>query len=270
LQALGLKPSGASVFAQEVLAAVVTGKVLFLEGSFAPDVAQVISTSFGATHLRRARVPVGYVDASHLDDDMLDTLPAQRDAVAVLVLERINNAPLEVLADAIGELTRTPSIFIIGTLSDGISTLPGHPLYLQFGPVFDTDALDWTLFPKAGAGMSAGALASLDPAALSMPPANSRPSSEELLRLLRRVPTASNRRLERSVLAYMATLEAFRSASTPTSLQSIAYGWLWPLWRMVGLSGPECDEELAGGRVDGDQVDPRLAWLLDVAGGEGA
>lgn len=270
LQALGVKPSGALVFAQEVLAAVVTGKVLFLNGSFAPDVARVVAETLGGAHTRRVRVPVGYVDAAHIDGDVLDTLPSPREGAAVLVLERVNNAPLEVLADAIIELARAADIFVVGTLSEGVSTLPAHPQYLQLGPVFETDALDWSLFPKVGAGVTTGTLASLEAAALSMAHSKARPATDELLRLLRKVPQASNRRLERSVLAYLTTLEAFRPESTPTSLQSVAFGWLWPLWRMIGLTTAECDEELVGGNVDGDAADPRVAWLLNAAGREDA
>lgn len=270
LTATGLKPSMAGFFAEELLAAVVTGRVLFLKGALAPEVARAVALSLAAEHGVRARVPVGFVDASHLDEDTIMLLPAQRKSVAVLVLERVNNAPLEVLADALAELARAENVFVIATMSDGLSALPDQPLYLQLGPILDTDVLDWTVFPKAGAPMAAGALGTLDPKALAMAKSSGRPETDELVRLLRKVPSFRNPRIEWGAVAYLGTLEAFRKSDTPTSLQSVAYAWLWPLWRMLELPVEELEQELDGGKLDGNHADSRLRLLLELATGGGS
>jgi hypothetical protein len=266
LTTIGLKVSGALIFSQEILAAVTTGRVVFLKGSLAPDVARVIAISLAAVHWMRARIPVGFVDASRLDEDTLQALPTARDSVASLVLDRVNNAPLEVLVDSVAELVRSEGIFVVGTLSDGLSALPEHPLYLQLGPVFDTDVLDWSVFPKADAQISAGALVTLNATALGMVLSSDKPPTDELLGLLRKMKSIRNPRIERAATAYLATLKAFRTTNAPTSLQSVAYGWLWPFWRMVGLGWEERDQQLDGGRLDGDHADARLKLLLELTG----
>ncbi|WP_189557005.1 hypothetical protein, partial [Mesorhizobium sp. M4B.F.Ca.ET.089.01.1.1] len=69
--ALGLKSPGAAVFAEEVLAAAVTGRVLFLKGSFSTELARATAMTFAGKHVVRARVPVGFVDAATLDTDVV-------------------------------------------------------------------------------------------------------------------------------------------------------------------------------------------------------
>lgn len=270
LIATGLKPSMAGFLAEELLAAVVTGRILFLKGSLAPEMARAVALSLAAEHGVRARVPVGFVDASKFDEDTIKLLPAQRNSVAVVVLERVNNAPLEVLVDTLAELARVANVFIVATMSDGLSALPDQPLYLQLGPILDTDVLDWTLFPKAGAPMAAGALVTLDRKALAMAQFSGAPDTEELVRLLRKAPSFRNPRIEWAAVAYLRTLQGFRKSDAPTSLQSVGYTWLWPLWRMLGLPVEELEQELDGGKLDGKHADSRLKLLLElVAGGRG-
>ncbi|TPI51699.1 MULTISPECIES: hypothetical protein [unclassified Mesorhizobium] len=265
--ALGLKSPGAAVFAEEVLAAAVTGRVLFLKGSFSTELARATAMALAGNHVVRARVPVGSVDAATLDTDVVATLGKQDGMIGALVLERVNNAPFELLADAIADLVRDGSVLVVATLADGVSTFPEQPLYLQLGPVFDADVLDWSIFPKANATASAGALASLDPKALSMQLSKGKAQTEELLRLLRKDRSLRNPRIERTATAFMSTLEGFRTSNAPTSLQSTSYGWLSPLWRMTGLAPEDIEDELDGGRIDSEgHVDTRLQLLLDLAG----
>lgn len=267
LTATGLKPSMAGFLAEELLAAVVTGRILFLKGSLAPELARVVAFSLAAEHGVRARVPVGFVDASHFDEDTIRILPSQRNSVAVFVLERVNNAPLEVLVDSLAELARVANVFIVATMSEGLSALPDQPLYLQLGPIFDTNVLDWTLFPKAGAHMAAGALVTLNPKDLAMAQFNGALETEELVRLLRKAPSFRNPRIEWAAVAYLRTLQGFRKSDAPTSLQSVGYTWLWPLWSMLGLAVEELEEELDGGKLDGRLADSRLKLLLELAAG---
>lgn len=265
--ALGLKSPGAAVFAEEVLAAVVTGRVLFLKGSFSTELARATAMALAGKHLVRARVPVGFVDAATLDTDVVAAFGNRDGMIGAVVLERVNNAPFELLADAIADLVRDASVVVVATLADGVSTFPEQPLYLQLGPVFDADVLDWSIFPKANAVVSAGALASLDPKALSMQLSKGKAQTEELLRLLRKDRSLRNPRIERTATAFMSTLESFRTSNAPTSLQSTSYGWLWPFWRMTGLASEDIEDELDGGRIDSeDHVDTRLQLLLDLAG----
>ncbi|MER8606588.1 hypothetical protein NKH48_23180 [Mesorhizobium sp. M1233] len=265
--ALGLKSPGAAIFAEEVLAAAVTGRVLFLKGSFSTELARATAMALAGNHMVRARVPVGFVDAATLDTDVVAALGKQDGMIGALVLERVNNAPFELLGDVIADLVRDASVLVVATLADGVSTFPEQPLYLQLGPVFDADVLDWSIFPKANATVSAGALASLDPKALLMQLSRGKAQTEELLRLLRRDRSLRNPRIERTATAFMSTLEGFRTSNAPTSLQSTAYGWLWPLWRMTGLASEDIEEELDGGRIDSEgHVDTRLQLLLDLAG----
>ncbi|WP_224543691.1 hypothetical protein [Mesorhizobium sp. CA16] len=263
--ALGLKSPGAAVFAEEVLVAAVTGRVLFLKGAFSTELARVIAMALAGSRAVRARVPVGFVDAATLDTDVAGALGKQEGTIGALVLERVNNVPFELLADAIADLVQSASVVVVATMADGVSTFPEQPLNLQLGPVFDTDVLDFSIFPKANATVSSGMLGSLDPKALSMQLSKGKAQTEELLRLLRRDLTPRNPRIERTAAAFMSTLEGFRTANAPTSLQSTAYAWLWPLWRMADLKPEDIEEELDGGRVDSeDYADTRLKLLLDL------
>lgn len=269
--ALGLKSSSAAAFSEEVLTAAVTGRVVFFKGSFSTELARSTAMALAGERVVRTRIPLGVPDGATLDADVVSALGERGGTVGALLMERINNAPLELLADAIADITRENEIVVLATLADGVSTLPEQPLYLQLGPVFDTDVLEWSVFPKANTTVVAGALASLDPKRLAMQQSSGKPRTEELLELLRLDGSFRNPRMERSATAFMSTLEAFRTANAPTSLQSTAYGWVWPLWRMVGTKLEDIEEELDGGRIDGeDQVDSRLKLLLELAGAGGS
>ncbi|MCA0012897.1 hypothetical protein LB561_09885 [Mesorhizobium sp. B292B1B] len=258
--ALGLKSPG-------VLTAAVTCKVLFFKGSFSTELARVTATTLAGKHVVRARVPVGFVDAATLDTDVAKALGGRNGAVGALVLERVNNVPFELLADATADLIRNENVVVVATLADGVTTFPEQLLYLQLGPVFDTDVLDWSVFPKANATVTTGALTSLGPKDLWMQISNGNAQSEELVRLLRLGRSFRNPHVERTAIAFMKALEGFRTSDAPTSLQSAAYGWLWPLWRMTGLASEDIEEELDGGRVDSENhIDTRLRLLLDLAG----
>ncbi|TPL55509.1 hypothetical protein FJ942_17590 [Mesorhizobium sp. B2-4-2] len=264
---LGLKSPGVSTFVEEVLTAAVTCKVLFLKGSFSTDLARVTAVALAGKHVLRARVPVGFVDAIALDTEVAEALGDRKGAVGALVVERVNNVPFELLADAIADVVRIGNVMVVATLADGVTTFPEQLLYLQLGPVFDTDVLDWSVFPKANTAVSTGALTALDLKALSMQLSNGKAQSEELVRLLRLGGSFRNPHVERTATAFMNALEGFRTSDAPTSLQSAAFGWLWPLWRMTGLASEDIEGELDGGRVDSEShVDSRLRLLLDLAG----
>lgn len=264
--ALGLRSSGAATFAEEVLTAIVACKVLFFKGSFATELARVTAMTLAAKHVVRAQVPVGFVDATTMDADVAEALGDRNGAVGALVLERVNNVPFELLVDATADLVRHGNVVVLASLADGITTFPEQVLCLQLGPVFDTDVLDWSLFPKKAA-LARGSLTSLDASALSTKPTNGDAQSEELVRMLRIGPSFRNPHIERTAVAFMNALERFRTADAPSSLQSAAYGWLWPLWKMTCLAPEDIEEQLDGGRVDSENyVDTRLQLLMGLAG----
>jgi hypothetical protein len=64
-------------------------------------------------------------------------------------------------------------------------------------------------------------------------------------------------------VASHAALSHVKQGKSPVSaIQSLAYGWLAPLWIVIGLSSEEADSELDGGKLDGPTPEARIAELL--------
>lgn len=153
-----------------------------------------------------------------------------------------------------------------------MASLAIEPSYLELGPVFDLDHLDWRLSQTAKRSLAYGTVradallsirGNLEVRAID---------SEEPMRLLRRFKPGKNPRMESAVVAAYSALSSIERRDSPSPLQSIAYGWLLPLWLALGLTREEVDSELDGGKCDVSTSDPRLASILasaDFAAGKG-
>jgi hypothetical protein len=72
-------------------------------------------------------------------------------------------------------------------------------------------------------------------------------------------------RIERTIVTAYRVLHHVRGKRTSgTALQSLAFGWLIPLWLAWDVSKDEADSELDGGKLDFEKgaADPRIAGIL--------
>jgi hypothetical protein len=205
---------------------------------------------------------------------VVDALGAPGDTVPTIVLEGVNRSAIELFEDVLTEISvgfrvsaadsPRPTV-MFGSLLEGPAALPLDPNYLQIGPIFDLDYLDWRSRAPDGAELATGKLGLPQFRSINVSSSKGVVDEDEPLRLLRKVGLKRNPRLERSVLAAYRSLSRFkRSASDLTALQSLAYGWLMPLWLLHGLSREAIDAELDRGKLDGTTADRRLSDMLDA------
>jgi len=272
LQRLGLRKSASEVFAAELCAATFIGQVVFLKGSLAVSVARMSARFFGGRSGYRVSIPIGLNDGEVLRDAIADATTSRSESISAVAIEGLNRSALDVFADVLFDVRDAnfnshdldgPVVSVFVSLVQGMAALPIEPSYLQLGPVFDLDLLDWQIrTPKQSPTISSEISKAVYKAIFEkLSSANA--ENEEPLRLLRKFSTRRNPRIERTLLSAFAALTSLRgSKSNPSTLQSLAYGWLVPLWASLGVTKEEVDSELDAGKFDTATADPRLAAAL--------
>ena len=271
LEALNIKKSSAEALALECIAALMAGQMPYFAGLNGKRVAEACATALAANDTYVLTVPVG-ISAPNEFHRQLGSLSAkERQDVSCLIIEGINRSALDTFGESLIEMisrqrsgdSASRSLLIMATLTDGPASLPLSVAHVSLGPVFHTDALDWRARPriegqKADGEISAqiweGACSALERAA---------PDSEEALRLLNEFAPIANPLLRGTVLSGFRALSELRNERTsPTALQSLAFGWLAPVCIAMGSTAEAVDEEFDQGTVDGTTPDTRLANLL--------
>lgn len=267
LEKVGLKKSAAKTFAVEVCAAAFAGQIVFFAGTFATLVARMSAASFAGKVSFRLSMPVGVMDGEDLRRAVSNAAPSGTDAPA-LVIEGVNRSAFDVIAEVLsdlasGEILQSPGRwFVFGSITRGPASLSLDPGCLEMGPVFDTDHLDWRTRRIAGGWPTAGSITPEDAQKIRVRLEASSPDFEEPLKLLRRFQSRKNLRMESTLVAAFGALASANHREGPSALQSLSYGWLFPLWVALGVSREEADEELDGGKCDRSTPDSRLAGLL--------
>jgi hypothetical protein len=272
LEAIGLKKSAAQALAEEICAAAFVGQVVFLKGGRATGAVRLCAQTLGGQNSFRMAIPIGLNDGEALTAAVRHELSGAGDNIAAVAIEGANRSGLDVFADALSDMvagdrdfsgrTQRPTLVFAG-VTQGAASLAIEPRYLELGPIFDLDHLDWRLRLPVSAELVIGAFSipvfrSIRDSLVAKPA-----DSEEPLRLLRRFTASRNPRMESVVVAAHAALASIeRRQKLPTPLQSIAFGWLVPLWATLGLTREEVDSELDGGKCDSGAADPRLTSLL--------
>jgi len=281
LQSLGLKNTAAKVFAMEIAAASLAGQIVFFKGAFATEAARLCARVASAGRSYRSAIPIGLNDGELLRSALDGVLGHAEEYVAAVVVEGINRSALEVFADVLSDFVeplshfKTPSpsaAFVYATLIQGSASLSIEPHYLERGPIFDLDHFDWRarrpepVEPLLGVlplRVQREARAQIDASTINQ---------EEVLRLSRKFLRKRNPQMERILVgAYTALNLMHDLREGPTALQSLAFGWLAPLWISLGVTREDADSELDGGKCDSNppRADPRIASIL-ATGGFGA
>jgi hypothetical protein len=186
-----------------------------------------------------------------------------------LVIEGINRTALDIYADAVADLLvadhsaeeRRGFDFIFATVMQGIAALAIEPRHLELGPVFDLDHLEWRV-RRAATPVTPGSIAPDVLRDIRGRLESRSVEAEELLRLLRRFLSKKNPRIEGAAVAASASLNAIARRGPPTVLQSLAFGWIVPLWLALEVSREDADTELDNGKCDNGTADPRLASIF--------
>lgn len=267
LQRIGLKKSVSQIFAGEIVAALSSRQVVFLKGSLGATVARACTNALSAHRAWSISVPVGLANGSFLRLAMEQVLDLPSPEAASIILEGINRTTLDVTRDA---LTVSSKAFCFATILEGLASLPVEVSYLEYGPVFDVDCLEWRSRTELDASTVYGQISMEAGTIIRRGLLNTAVNADEPLKLVRQFILKRNVRVERTIVAGFTALSHVKQSSTPVSaLQSLSYGWLVPLWLALGISSEEADAELDGGKLDREASDPRIAELLKHGGFSG-
>ncbi|QDZ11827.1 hypothetical protein [Devosia ginsengisoli] len=265
LSAIGLKTSSAERLATEVFAAISSCCLVSFKGAFATLAARACAIALAGSQSFRLAVPIGVLNASELSRTINPAVPLESDQVAALVLEGLNNVPVEAIADILFDLSTGSAgreLLIFASLGDGASALPECSHLLDLGPIFDLDVLDWKLTPPVAAPMVSCRMGRMS----LRPVVDASADLEDFLALLRKYGRRNPRR-ERRAVSHYKNLVAM-SSEAGAALKSAAYGWLLPLWAIVGVPKEEMDHSLNSGNCDAATPDERLLRLLGGYGSE--
>jgi ABC-type transporter Mla subunit MlaD len=270
LQSVGLKKSAAGLLAEEIAAAILTSQAVTFKGALAHLVASKCAETLSSAHAWNISIPIGLTDGRSLSAALHAISSKSSTNVPSIVVEGLNRSALDSTKDALlayasdHNANRKPPIFCFISLVSGIASLPVEPEHLELGPVLDLDYLDWRLSPEGGTASATGSVTANVVASLrGKLTQGAADDIDETLRVLRKFMPKRNPRLERVVAAGYAALKNTRQGRADASpMQSLAYGWLVPLWVALRLSKEDADSELDGGKCDVPNPDPRVAAML--------
>lgn len=270
LQSLGLKKSASVLLAEEIAAAILTSQTVIFKGALANLVARKCAYTLSKGLSWTVSIPIGLMDGAPLRSALHSLAVKSELNVPSIVIDGINRSALDATKDALVEYgtdystNHGSSIFCFVSLVSGIASLPVEVEHLELGPVFDLDYLDWRISTEASGANIGGVVAkdvtkSLRPKLVQ----DAADDIDEALRVVRKFGRKRNPRIERSVVAAYAALKNIRRGRADASpMQSLAYGWLVPLWVALEVSKEDADSELDGGKCDSTSVDVRIASML--------
>ena len=272
-QNLGLKASAAEILAEEVCAALIMGQVVFLKGAYATEAARACASLLCHGNAYRLSLPLGLQKADDLRRSVQSQVVVDNQQLAAVVIEGINLVAFEICKDVLSDLAAdraSPATgeiggaFVIATIVQGVASLPVEASYLELGPVLDLDYLDWR--SKRPAARDATVLTLSRAGALAVRTTLTAKSvdTDEPQKLVQSFQPKRNPRIEHTVLSAFTALTTCRKTGVrPSPLQSLAFGWLLPLWVVQAAPKSEVDIQVDGGKCDADTPDPRLTLLLE-------
>ncbi|MGF1628543.1 MAG: hypothetical protein ACFCUT_03665 [Kiloniellaceae bacterium] len=266
----GLRKSMAATFAEELLSALASEQVVFFRGGFAVDLARRCALSLSGAAVVRVAIPLGLTDPSVLRQRLSHRPGFAPDSVASIVIEGVNNSPLDVLRDVlldqvtyrVGSSGRQNPTVIFASLVDGAGAFPVEPSFLELGPIFDLERMDWRRLRRDKLP-ALGAVAQDDWRSIAAGWDDKPIDYEEALQGVRQLTRRRNTRVEANVIRAFCALTAIRRESGLTPLQSVTFGWLSPYWESLGAKADDIDAHIDGGKCDGTLVDERLKAFLD-------
>lgn len=269
LQRLGLRTSVADSFATEMTAAILSNQIIFLKGALSHATACVCAQALSYNHASVISIPAGLADGVAFRSALEALSLTKEGGVAAAVLDGFNRSSLDATKDVLAEFSTDhrlwgrPRVIFFATLLQGLASIPVEPEYLELGPLFDLDYLGWRARPDANAAVIGGIVPSAAEDVLRKEVESAAADTEEVIRLVREFLPKSNVRIERTLATAFRALHHLHSEKHgPTHLQSLAFGWLAPLWHALGVTKEQADSELDGGKCDSDKPDTRLADML--------
>lgn len=265
----GLKKSIAATFAEEILAAATSEQVVFFRGGFAVDVARKCALSLSGTAVFRVAIPLGLTDPSRLRQPLSSRLDTVGNGLTSIVIEGINNSPLDVLRDVlldqvsrrVGSIGRQSPTIIFGSWVDGAGAFPVEPSCLELGPVFDLEQMDWRRLRREKLPVL-GSIAAGDWQSIAASWDGNAIDYEETLLGAQQLAPKRNSRIEANVVRAFSAIKAIRRQPGLTPLQSVTFGWLAPYWQSLAANADNIETQIDGGKCDGTVVDERLKTFL--------
>ena len=265
----GLKKSAAVIFAEEILAAVASEQIVFLRGGFAVDVARKCALSLSGTSVFRVAIPLGLTDPSLFRQRLGNRLSPASGILTSIVVEGVNNSPLDLVRDVlldqvtyrVGSSGRQTPTIIFASLADGAGAFPIEPSYLELGPVFDLEQMDWRRLRREKLPVL-GSVTQNDWQSIVAACDGKTVDYEEALQGAKGLAPKRNARFEANVVRAFSALTTIRREQDLTALQSVTFGWLAPYWQTVAAKADDIDAQIDGGKCDGTVVDERLKSIL--------
>jgi len=274
-RAIGMQSQAAGALAAEVLAAALVGEAIFFRGSMAAIVAEICARTLADRFSYRLQIPIGLLNGCSFGA-ILEKLLAEAigsEHLSVLIIDGVNLSAPEVYASRLHRLVAerlfgldnsSTSLLVLGTVAEGVTTLPLSPVLFELGPMFDLDCIvwrdrwsrseitqgsisrkNWERWTQVNAGTSTE---------------HSVSDWEELCKRLMEPRTPLWRR---TINRALTSLSRFTDSDIPTPLQSLLYGWILPRAIALGRDANEMKELLPAEVLDGDRPDKRIARLFD-------
>jgi hypothetical protein len=272
-QNLGLKASAAEILAEEICASLIMGQVVFLRGAYATEAARACASLLCHGNAYRLALPLGLQKADDLRRSVQSQVVVDNQQLTAVVIEGINLVAFEICKDVLSDLAadRAPSAtgeiggaFVIATIVQGVASLPVEASYLELGPVLDLDYLDWRSKRPVARGATVLTLSRAGVLAVRTTLNAKSVDTDEPQKLVQSFQPKRNPRIEHTVLSAFTALATCRKTGVrPSALQSLAFGWLLPLWVVQDAPKSEVDIQIDGGKCDADTPDPRLTLLLE-------
>lgn len=268
LQTLGLKKSAAQIFAEECAASILSKQAIFLKGGLANRTGRTLARCIGGSTSSRIAVPVGLQDGEELRTSIEQALANRNDDIGAIVVEGINRTALDIVKEVVSDcldasFTNDPRTVVIGTVAQGPASLEIDASYLELGPIFDLDCLDWRNSPPSTAEAPKGILRAEGDATLIAQIMGASIDTDEAIRLATCFTPQRAPAIERAFARAYRSLQFVRTdLKSVTALQSLFFGWILPYWQTLGVSKEQIESELDGGKVNGVAIDQRLVVLF--------
>lgn len=154
LNSLGIKLSHARRLSKEVMAALISGQIVSLQGPLAYLVAERCASCLAGGELRVIKIPFGFVGSLSMDTSMAKLIEEHESSnyPTAVIIEGINRTAFEAYGDSIRQFVierifklrpNSNSLLIFATVIDGPTMIPAGSELLELGPLISLDSIKW-------------------------------------------------------------------------------------------------------------------------------
>jgi hypothetical protein len=272
-RSIGMQSGIAKTFTNEIIAAFSVGQVALFRGSMAPLIANVCAQSLASHSIYRIKIPIGMFDDKDFSSTVFKVIKdsVSKTSLSILILEEINLSAPEIYGGSLKDLiterllgleSEGNNLLIIATIMDGPAALDLTPEISEWGPIFNTDCLEWR---------NKWTRRSILSACVSVEAWNEWTSTlsdisdiwDNILQDYSHIGGHATILWQRCLYNAVRGLKnRVGTDNFPTIAQSLIYGWLLPRGFASHINIADIENLLSGGKVDTDKIDDRILRLL--------